>query len=420
MRAVKALNNRTNHVGINLAADITALNSYAESSRQIANALLTVGLPFVINEIQPSYSLIREAIYRTVLRSRNDLSWIKFVSKKNPHPINLIRLNPILSRKFYATNPEYFRERNNIAIWAWEFTEFPEEWASCFQPLNEIWAISNYAREAISKSSPVPVRVLTPPLQIDESSLNPSFARQQLGLKKETFLFLFAFTGAMERKNPTAVLEAFRRAFSPADNVALIIKTTPLPYPSLSMTYHGTKLGFAKTLKSCIATFRDLRTVTRASSKANAMILRDHLSRKDFLSLVLSCDCFVSLHRTEGFGQILAQAMYLGKPVIATGYSGNLDYMNNENSLLVKHRLVPIGRYVRSYGRGSEKYTWAEPDVEHASELMRWVYEHREEARTIGEKASKHVRDIMDPMRVGEEIREKCVNLVDPCKIRAP
>jgi glycosyltransferase involved in cell wall biosynthesis len=417
---VKALNSKTNHVGINLAGDITALNGYAESSRQIANALHAVGLPFVINQIRPPYSMIREAIYRTVLHSGNDLSWINFVSKKNPHPVNLIRLNPILSQKFYATNPEYFRERNNIAMWAWEFTEFPEEWASCFQPFNEIWAISNYAREAIAKSSPVPVRTLTPPLQIDESCLNPFLARQQLGLKKETLLFLFAFTGATERKNPDAVIEAFRRAFSPADNVALIIKTTPLPYPSLlSMTYRG-KLGFAKTFKSSVATFRDLRTITKASRKANAIILRDHLSRKEFLSLVSSCDCFVSLHRTEGFGQILAQAMYLGKPVIATGYSGNLDYMNHENSLLVKHRLVPIGRFAGSYGIGSEKYTWAEPDVEHASELMRWVYEHREEARTIGEKASKHVRDLMDPMRVGEKIREKCANLIDAHTIQPP
>ena len=400
MRAAKALKSTTSHVGINLAADITALNSYAESSRQIANALLTARVPFVINEVQPSYSIVRKAIYRTVLRSGNDSSWTDFVSKRNPHPVNLIRLNPLLCRRFYATNPEYFRGKSNIAIWAWEFAAFPEEWCSCFQPLNEIWAISNYAREAISKISPVPVRVLTPPLEIDESCLNPGLARQQLGVKKETVLFLFAFTGAAERKNPNAVLEAFTRAFGQADNVALIIKTTPLPYPSLSMTYRGTKLGIAKTFKSSVETFRDLRTITRASRKANAMILRHHLSRNDFLSLVSSCDCFVSLHRTEGFGQILAQAMYLGKPVIATGYSGNLDFMNDENSLLVKYRLEPIGKYVGSYGRGSEKYTWAEADVEHASELLRWVYEHREEARAIGGKASQHVRGLMDPMRV--------------------
>jgi hypothetical protein len=183
----------------------------------------------------------------------------------------------------------------------------------------------------------------------------------------------------MERKNPFGIVDAFRRAFAQGEDATLVIKTTP-PYP----------LSFAKNLKSYVAGFRDLKKLSKASS-GRIIILDEHVTQTDFVSLVSACDCLVSLHRAEGF--------------IATGYSGNLDYMTNENSLLVRHTIVPVGRKFEAFGPGPERYTWAEPDVDHASSLMRWVFEHRDEARALGGKASEDVRGLMNPARVGQEIR---------------
>jgi len=362
-------------------------------------------IPFVINDFPTiPHPSLREIMYRTVFRSRKDMSLNRFVSENNPHPINLIRLPPDTSQRLYLTHQEYFRMRKNVAIWAWNFPKFPPEWALWFRPYREIWAVSNFTREALSKCSPVPVRTMTNPLAIDRSSLNTLYARRRLGLDEKSCVFLFAcmfhFDGGFQRKNPLAVLEAFGRAFSKADDAVLVVKTTPT-----------SPLSVARNLKTYVIAYRELMKLAKAKSRRMIMI-EEQLSRTSFLSLVSSCDSFVSLHRAEGFGQILAEAMYLGKPVIATAYSGNLDFMNDGNSLLVKRNLVPMARNFETFGPRSETYTWAEPDVDHAAELMRWVYDNREEARHMGKKASEEVARLMNPNRVGKEIREKCENIM--------
>ena len=239
-------------IGINLLADITALHSYAESSRQIANSLLAAHIPFVINDYPSTpHSVLRKAMYRLVFHSRNDTSFGHFVSLVSPHPINLVRLPPDVSRRFYASRPEYFLEKKSVAIWAWNFPEFSAELAACFRPYNEIWAVSRFVRDALVKSSPVPVQTLTPPLAIDLSSLDAAYVRKRFGLNGKSCVFLFTFVshtgGGFERKNPFAVIEAFRGAFTRGEDAVLVIKTTP-PYP----------LAFAKNLKSYVRGFRNI------------------------------------------------------------------------------------------------------------------------------------------------------------------
>ena len=132
--------------------------------------------------------------------------------------------------------------------------------------------------------------------------------------------------------------------------------------------------------------------------------MREILPREGIDGLVQLCDCYVSLHRSEGFGLTMGEAMSHGKPVIATGYSGNMDFMTAANSLAVRHRLIELDRDHGPYERGSE---WADPDEEHAAELMRWVYEHRDRAAAIGARAREDIRQQLAPETVGAQVRAR-------------
>jgi glycosyltransferase involved in cell wall biosynthesis len=126
--------------------------------------------------------------------------------------------------------------------------------------------------------------------------------------------------------------------------------------------------------------------------------------REEVLSLIELSDCYVSLHRSEGFGLTLAEAMALGKPVIATAHSANTDFMNVGNSLLVRYQLVRLERDLPPYPRGS---VWADPDVEHAAELMRTVYQDPDRARRLGERGRDEVMAYLSPQAAGARMAER-------------
>jgi len=176
------------------------------------------------------------------------------------------------------------------------------------------------------------------------------------------FLFAFDYLSVFERKNPLASIEAFARAFPPGSGASLIVKTLNGDHDPESH----------RRLCAAVAAHPDVH------------LIEHRLSPADRNGLMNAADCYVSLHRAEGFGYTLAEAMWLGKPVIATGYSGNVDYMSRDNSYLVDHRLVEIGR-------GHEPYppdgVWAQPDVDHAARLMREVFEHPDEASRRARRA---------------------------------
>jgi glycosyltransferase involved in cell wall biosynthesis len=195
------------------------------------------------------------------------------------------------------------------------------------------------------------------------------------------FLFNFDFHSTVARKNPMAVVEAFRQAFSPADKATLVLKSIN--------SDHDPK-GRAR--------------LAEALQGLNHVWIEPHLTHEQMTSLFAACDCYVSLHRSEGLGLGMVQAMSLGKPVIGTGYSGNLEYMNPGNSLLVKHKLVVIESASGSYEKGN---FWAEADVADAAEKLRWVYDHPVESERLGQRAAIDVRATLDPAKTQEEIRER-------------
>jgi len=392
----------TFELGLNIACDAYRFHSFAESVRQLVFACKSARLPVVVNDMQP-HPLAR-SVYRQFFRGQFDSSLNEYVSRANPFPINLIRLNPVNAEKLFASNPGYFAGKVNVAMWSWELPKIPSRWVPWFEHFDEVWVLSDFIQQVFSKASTVPISKITLPLRIDEASLDPGAFRR--GFSDETCVFLFAFEypSGFEIKNPLALVEAFSRAFTKSDNALLIIKTMPFPVNPVNVM---------DSVKRNLENSRRLKgAVDKASRGANIALINGHFTRTQFFSLLASSDCYVSLHRAEGYGQVLAQSMYLGKPVIATGYSGNLEFMNEKNSLLVRYDLGNVDPADGYYRPQVEGNVWAEPDVDDASRLMRWVYEHRDLANELGEAASKSMREFSSPNRVGEEIRRKCVRLL--------
>jgi glycosyltransferase involved in cell wall biosynthesis len=134
------------------------------------------------------------------------------------------------------------------------------------------------------------------------------------------------------------------------------------------------------------------------------LLLDRYMTRDELAGLMRTADCYVSLHRSEGFGLGIAESMALGKPVIATRYSGPVDLMTGENSYPVEYRLSSISR---DYGPYLEGFSWADPDVEHASTLMRRVVEDRAEAAARGRQAAADIAARRAPQQTGERVRQR-------------
>ncbi len=177
-------------------------------------------------------------------------------------------------------------------------------------------------------------------------------------------------------------MQAFRSAFRADDRVRLLIKAS-------SADRMGNR-----------ARLQRLRDAIGNDPKIEVRV--EDLSRNDLYGLVSASDCYVSLHRAEGFGYTCAEAMVYGKPVIATGYSGNMQFMNDANSYPVRYTEVMVNAQEGPFQRGS---LWAEPDVTHAAELMRRVYEHPDEAAARGERGRVTIETTLSPGAVGQRVR---------------
>jgi glycosyltransferase involved in cell wall biosynthesis len=212
-------------------------------------------------------------------------------------------------------------------------------------------------------------------------------APQRLGVP-EGFLFLFVFDylSTVQRKNPVGLIEAFRQAFAPGEGPQLLIKTINGPLRPLS----------------------EEEVLWAAHGREDIHVVDRSLSGEELDGLMAACDCYVSLHRAEGFGLTLAEAMAIGKPAIATGYSGNVDFMNERNSYLVDYTIGRVGPECEIYPPEGE---WADPSVEHAAKLMREVYADRDEAARRGARAAADIARALSAEATGAAMRARLQEL---------
>lgn len=349
--------------GVNVVGYFRSELGMGEAARQVVSALDAQRIPLL-----PLHG-------RTVPPNRQGHPYTDLDHTHARFPVNLICMNADVLGEFAAqVGPDFFRSRHSIGMWFWEVESFPEAWTSAFDHIDELWLPTDHIVKALKPVSSVPIVKVTIP--VDMPPVLPA-SRGELDLP-DGFLFLFSFDhhSVFERKNPLAIIEAYTRAFEPQDGAALVIRSiNAASVPD----DHG-------------------RLLAAASDRPDVHVLDGYLSEEKKNLTVGACDCYVSLHRAEGFGLTMAEAMYLGKPVIATGYSGNLDFMNDENSFLVKHRLVPIGPDASPYPANGR---WADPDVEHAGQLMREVFDQPELALERGRLASEDIRRTHSPAAAG-------------------
>ena len=195
------------------------------------------------------------------------------------------------------------------------------------------------------------------------------------------FLFIFDLSSTLERKNPLGLIAAFRQAFRREENATLILKV-------IRGALHP----------------EDLDRLNRAAKSAGAIVIDQRLPKEELNGLIAACNCYVSLHRSEGLGLTIAEAMMSGKPSIATAYSGNIDFMDQDNSLLVGYDLVEIKSDAGHYEKG---HRWAEPSIPEAAHAMRWVFDHPEEARLLGKRARLSAARRFSPQLCGSRMLDR-------------
>ncbi len=274
----------------------------------------------------------------------------------------------------------------------WELEVYPSEWARNLEQFDEVWAVSNFIRQAISRAVTRPVFTFPSPVGL---RIGSPLGRRYFGIPESPFAFLFAFDlrSYAERKNPGAVLEAFRRMqrARPHQDVVLLLK-----------------VGGAAERPQAYEDFQRLVSTTTEAEAGRVVLLPSQMTDVEVKNLLWCSDCFVSLHRSEGFGRLLAEAMLLEKPVIATAYSGNLDFMTPDTACLVSCSMTFVGADSYPFGEGQ---VWAEPDLDAAVSHMLHVLDDRPFARALGRRAGRYVRTRLSHRAVGLQYLERLTAL---------
>jgi glycosyltransferase involved in cell wall biosynthesis len=334
--------------GLNVAGYFRAENGLGEAARLLLSVIDRSGIPVrtVGYEETPSRQL------HPFEGDRSDQTY----------DTNIVVVNGDNLASFArSVGREFFVDRYTVAYWAWETDRLPGSYLDALDYVDEVWMPSKYSTEAARSATTKPVHTF--PYPIIAPQTDSTITRDRLGLPDGfLFTFMFDYFSTSQRKNPHDLIRAYRNAFREDDGAALFIKTLNA----------GMRPDERKQVEAEAAGRRDIR------------VLDGYMTPAEKDAVLANTDCYASLHRSEGFGLGMAEAMALGKPVIGTGYSGNLEFMNEDNSYLIPYSVAPVGKLAGPYTPDAH---WAMPDVNAASRIMRHVFEDRDAARAKGERA---------------------------------
>lgn len=361
--------------GVTVIGYIRAESGVGESARATLRALATTGIAHSVHD------------FRVGNVSRMGETVDEALASGVQHAVSLFHINadqlPV-ARTFLGEGP--FTGTYRIGFWAWELENFPAQWHGAFGHVDEVWVPSTFCQKAVAAVSPVPVVVMPHAVEIPVQ-LAPD--RERFGLPRDAIVFLAMadMLSSSGRKNPFAAVEAFAAAFGHTagghtPEVLMLVKIA---------NAERDPEGYAR-LQALAASCHGIRLFDRS------------LDRPELNTLLDSVDCFVSLHRSEGFGLVIAEAMARGKVVVATAWSGNMDFMSAANSLPVDYRLVTLDTDHGPYARGER---WAEPDLHDAVAKLRQVAGDAALRQRLGERARMDVASALSPAVIGASQRNR-------------
>lgn len=356
--------------GVNLVGYLSGELGLGESGRLVDAALHAAGVPSSTFDVSRRLASRQSATYRVSDQILYDTTLLCVNGGETPDVIKQLG--------------NVTRGTRRIGMWYWELEEFHAGHANGFGYVDEVWAATDFMRDSIAAKSPgIPVRTVMPPLPQRDGDAGEFPARFGIDPARPYFLFTFDFLSLAGRKNPYGLVEAFEKAF-------------PTPTPD------GPQLVI-KTINGDKQSSDAERLRLQMADRPDLILIEEYLPNDERHVLVAHCTAYVSLHKAEGLGLTLAEAMAWGKPVIATRYGGVVQFMNDENSFLLGWQPGVIPEDMGPYNKG---LAWAEPNLDEASELMRLVFEQPDRAAAVGERAARDIRELHNVDVAGTHMRE--------------
>jgi glycosyltransferase involved in cell wall biosynthesis len=351
-----------------------------EQMRAQIRSLRAVGLPVTVVDVYDTVGAFDPDVYEQNKKQIPLEIRTRTLSKKmNLFCINGDEIEPVLRHLGDRLETSAY----NIVFPFWELSNFPDDWAKQLSRFQEVWVASEFVANAVRVKVKIPVKVI--PLSV-EVKLDSFMNRLDFGIRESAFVFLsfFDFSSYIARKNPLAAVDAFDKCLrrSPRNDLQLVMKSNN----------SGQRPEEFKSFKQEV--FKRF-----AQSASHIHFIDRTLMPNEVRNLIRLSDCVVSLHRSEGYGRVPAEAMYLGKPIVATNYSGNVDYMTPDNSCGVDYKLIPLLKDEYPHWEGQQ---WADPNVETAAEYMRALSNDDQYRMKIGQAAKTYARAFLSDKAVGK------------------
>ncbi len=342
--------------GVNIMGPVKAQMGIGQCCRFLVSEFDASGIKYCVQ----NFNLLGNV-------QNGDTSFDDILTEETPYGINLIVMEPTeLMFRCTQFDQNMWNDKYNVGFWSWELEDFPKEWTPAIDLLDEIWTPSEFTSDSIRKVTNKPVHTI--PYNVTAHT-DDKYDRKYFGLPEDKFLFLimFDFNSTMVRKNPVGAIEAYKKAFDVNDDsVGLVIKTSNTDFDKI------------ESVKKLLEGYKNIYFITEVLEKTAVN------------SLIKDVDVFVSLHRAEGFGIVMAEAMLVNTVCIATNWSSNIEFMNKDIACMVDYSFVTLEKDASPYRKGSK---WADANTDEAAEYMKKLHDDKEFYDTLSTKAKAYIED---------------------------